>query len=498
MLSSLLLDPNDSIIGDRLSRVQANINSLNLSTKEEYIAQIYSQVNSVLNLGDNMQELDVVTSRPAIVGDLITNFSQLNEDATDITRELLRIEDNLADLYNVAATGQNALKQALRETIYVNNLSSYSEPFISTNNISSGYTANIDINAGSSQLPLIAETVLFPTISLGSNCVGTGNGNLSSLLNSTVGFIYTWKGTYLELTIIFPSPVVANRLYLGINTYEGLAITELTSSPDGIIYNNILEGLPNTVNGNYFIDASSGKYSGDVVIDFIPVYTQTLKLGITNFTNNPSFYLNSLILVNRTYQSSGVFTSNGITLNGNNLDFSVDQEVLSPFTSITHQISTTGVQFKNIIPGILTGQILSGNPFYYRALLSRSSNAFANSTSALLDVNPTYGIKSQSSTTVSPGIIEQTIVLTNVPEYSSGSPTTTSVTFVNTPITNTFNIQIGSTYLTTGFDLLGNVLTFSAPQTLITITYQISSYSSVQNLQSYYTPLLHQVNFEVV
>src|SRR5438270_163258 len=100
MFSSLLLDSNDSVIADRLSRLQDDLRALTLTTREEYQAAVYSMVNRVINLGDSMQPLAQVTSRPAVVGDLTSNLELLNQDASDIASELLRIENNAGDLYN--------------------------------------------------------------------------------------------------------------------------------------------------------------------------------------------------------------------------------------------------------------------------------------------------------------------------------------------------------------------------------------------------------------
>ena len=90
MFNSLLLDSNDSVIADRLSRLQDSLRGLTLSTREEYQAAVYSMVNTVLNLGDNMQTLTQIRSKPAIVGDLSQNLTLLNQDSNDIAAEILQ------------------------------------------------------------------------------------------------------------------------------------------------------------------------------------------------------------------------------------------------------------------------------------------------------------------------------------------------------------------------------------------------------------------------
>ena len=56
-------------------------------------------VNTVLNLGDNMQTLTQIRSKPAIVGDLSQNLTLLNQDSNDIAAEILRIENSACLLY---------------------------------------------------------------------------------------------------------------------------------------------------------------------------------------------------------------------------------------------------------------------------------------------------------------------------------------------------------------------------------------------------------------
>jgi hypothetical protein len=131
MFNSLLLDSNDSVIADRLSRLQDSLRSLTLSTREDYQAAVYSLVNTVLNLGDNMQTLIQVRSKPAIVGDLTQNLTLLNQDSNDIAAEILRIENSAGDLYNLAAASQNALRQLIRQSIYISNQQQFIAPRLS-------------------------------------------------------------------------------------------------------------------------------------------------------------------------------------------------------------------------------------------------------------------------------------------------------------------------------------------------------------------------------
>ena len=66
-------------------------------------------VNTVLNLGDNMQTLTQIKSKPAIVGDLSQNLTLLNQDSNDIAAEILRIERTAPATSTIFSVSQNAL-----------------------------------------------------------------------------------------------------------------------------------------------------------------------------------------------------------------------------------------------------------------------------------------------------------------------------------------------------------------------------------------------------
>jgi len=68
---------------------------------------------------------------------------------------------------------------------------------------------------------------------------------------------------------VIPSPTIVNRLQIALDTYAGLEITNLTSSPDGLVFNDVLADLDVPM---IILDATSGKCSGDVIIDFPPVW----------------------------------------------------------------------------------------------------------------------------------------------------------------------------------------------------------------------------------
>lgn len=490
MFSSLLLDSNDSVTADRLSRLQDSLRALQLSTREGYQAAVYSMVNAVLNLGDEMQTLENVRPRPAIVGDLTTNLTRLNQDSTDIAAEMLRIESNAGDLYNLAAASQNALRQLIRQAIYCSNKKQCMLPFIDDSTLQSGYTASIDFNAGVATLPLSKQTQVAPTITVGLGSVGKALTDISVLASPAIGSSFEWSGSTLELILSFPAATTVNRLIFDLDTYDGLEITTLTSSPDGLVFNDVLADLdvPAIV-----MDATSGKCSGDVVLDFPPRLVQQMRIVIEGRAGQTSFGLRSLSAFNRSYQSNGTLTTNPIYLSSTEVQFSTDELVSSPFSSVTHQISTDGVNFISVDPGVVTVT----KPFWYRAVLSRSDSAFSQKSSPLLPIaataNAPYTVKSQTTQSLNNGIVEQTIVLSNV---------TGPVTFQNAPLPGSFQVQVGSIYLNKGTDysLNGSTLTLTANQSLVTITFQTSALgaAALASLKNFYSPLLYKVSFKAI
>jgi hypothetical protein len=188
-------------------------------------------------------------------------------------------------------------------------------------------------------------------------------------------------------------------------------------------------------------------------------------------------------------------TSQPIYLSSTSAEFAAEQVTTSPYTSITHQISTDGVNFVSITPGV----VAVSQPFWYRAILNRSDSAFSQQSSPLLPLpssaaaNTPYTINSQTTTTLNNGMVEQTIVLSNV---------TGPVVFQDAPLTGSLSAQVGSLFLknTSDFTLTGNTLTFTATQPLVTISYQTSALgaSALASLQGYYSPLLYEASFQAV
>jgi hypothetical protein len=492
MFSSLLLDPNDSVMADRLTRLQNQLRALQLSTREDYQAAVYSLVNAVLNLGDNMQPLVPVYPKPAIVGDLTQNLTLLNQDAGDIAAEIVRIENSAADLYNLAATSQNSLRQLVRSSLYAPTQKLWVDDFIDNSVLQSGYTATLDYNAGLATLPLSTQTQVNPTFSIGVSSVGSAGTDISNLSSDLVGTVFTWNGTSLELLLNFSPAAIVNRLVIEQDTYDGLEIVTLASTPDGLSYDDVLQDLGVD---SIQMDASSGKYSGDVILDFPPRYVQQMQVVIQSRSGQASFGLRSVSAYNRSYQSSGSFTTNPITLSSQNAIFSTIETDFSPYGSIVHQISSDGVNFTPITPG----NVSIPSPFWYQALLVRSANAFTQQASPVLPLiqngtaNQPYTIQNQTTNTLSSGMLEQILVLANV---------TGGVSFQITPLPGSLRCQVGSVFLVNGTDysLNGNTLNFANAQTLVTVTFQTSALgaAALSALQTYYSPLLYEARFQAI
>jgi hypothetical protein len=53
-----------------------------------------------------------------------------------------------------------------------------------------------------------------------------------------------WDGAQVEFVITFGAPTVVNRLRIELDNHQGLAVDVLSSSPDGILNEDLLATLP--------------------------------------------------------------------------------------------------------------------------------------------------------------------------------------------------------------------------------------------------------------
>ena len=153
-----------------------------------------------------MQTLIQVRSKPAIVGDLTQNLTLLNQDSNDIAAEILRIGNSAGDLYNLAAASQNALRQLIRQSIYISNQQQFIAPFIDDSVLQAGYTATLDYNAGLATLPLGKQTTLSPTFAVGVASSGSAVNDISNLSSATVGTSSSGPDPPWNCFCLFPAP----------------------------------------------------------------------------------------------------------------------------------------------------------------------------------------------------------------------------------------------------------------------------------------------------
>ena len=490
MYSLLRDDPENELVRDRLGRLLGDIRVLKLSTREEYQAEVFSRVNGILALGNHMRPLLPVTAEgPATVGDVTENFARLNQDAMDIASQMQRVEASAAQMYNLAAASQNALRQQIREALYASSARRFCEAFIHGRNLGDR-SVTVDFNAGVATLPLIDEVEVTPVIAVGANSEGAVVVGPDALLDGRIESALIFNGTRLELILTFEKPEIINRLHFELNDYQGLEITTLTSSPDGSVFEDVLAdlGMPTLL-----LNPMTGKYSGDVIIDFPPRHAKQVRLVIEDRVDVARIALRAFTVSRRRYQDLGVLVTCPIYLAASaSYVFSTIEQVFDPFATITHQISTDGVHFRNIAPGDLTITA----PFWYKALLQRSTGAFDSESAALVgtgDLKQTdyYNLRRSSTVPLGAGVMERTIVLENI---------TGPIQLRDMPLPVTFRVQEGSLLLTADeYAFAGGVLSFPAAKSLVTVTYQTSALgaAALAARKEFYTPLLCEVRFEV-
>jgi hypothetical protein len=485
------LDSNNKLLVNRLARVQAQILALSLSTKEEYLAQVTSLINRVINTGYAMQPMTTIApATPAVVGDPVENLLTLNDDAADIADEISRLEDDASTLFNLTAASINSVCQQIREAIYQSSGKQYVEQFVSTDKIDSSSSATVDMNAGVAQLPLSAEVVLTPTISVGQNSVGSTTSDITALSAATIETVFLWNGTSLELIVSFATPTIVNRLNITPDSYLGYEITTFTTSADGTLFADVLTDLGVDA---IVLDASAGKFSGATVVDFPPQMVSKMRLVIQNRTSGSTLGIRALSFTQRSYQATGAIVSTPQTLPTGAVMFSTDELVFPPYVSITHQISSDSVNYTNVLPGPVT----LGPQWWYRALLSRASTPFAETVTgvAATTADPAFStgftLVTSTSIPLNATTIERTLVFSGI---------TAPIPLAETPLPNTLQLSQGNVYLPSSRFSLddNNVLTIVSPAGNTTVTYQASAQGAagISALEDYYTPLLSSAQFK--
>src|ERR1039457_6502079 len=152
----------EELLKARLAQAEASLRGIQVTTREDLLATVYSALNAVLSLGNNTTPLlPVAREVPAVAGNLNGNFQILNQDAQAIIRQLLGTENDAATLFNLFASTQNNLRQTVRQMIYTSGSRRYCEGFVHNRNLGAG-TAVVDFNAGVASLPFVSEALIQP------------------------------------------------------------------------------------------------------------------------------------------------------------------------------------------------------------------------------------------------------------------------------------------------------------------------------------------------
>lgn len=503
---SALYNPNWSeLFKARLRKIERELRGLSFATREEYQAAVYSRLNQMFALGSTMSPLSpVLRQGPAVVGDVQANLRLLNEDAAAVAAQLLVTEDTAGRLLNLFAATQNALRQQIRETVYQSTNRLYVESFVSDQTLVHPQKM-VDFNAGLATLPLVMEREVAP-ISVRSGPLTDGTvGDLEALLDTRPETVMVCDGETVELIFEFDQPQILNRLRIEMDDYQGLTLAELTSSPDGSLREDILSEVRTDF---YRLDGSSGKFTGDYILDFDPKHIQQVRIVLKDRVGQKRIALRGVTFYQRQYQNKGIIQSTPISGVSGNMYFSSIQKAADRLTSITHMVSNDGVHYRVVQPG--TSVILPPN-FYYRALLERIDENFQKESVPLeLSGNdPTAlesatKVKNISTVDLGAGVIERTVEFENV---------VGGVVLRETPLPKTLVVTIGMITVMPedgpvainqgeGIDnivtFVNNTLTFLYEVTGVVVRYQTSALGAAGLMarQNFYSPYLFEVRFE--
>jgi hypothetical protein len=302
----------------------------------------------------------------------------------------------------------------------------------------------------------------------------------------------------LELVFSFTGSPMLNRIVISLDDYQGLTLTDLSSSPDGAVRDDILAGLRDE---EKFLCGASSKYSGDVILDFAPRAASRLRLRVEDATGQGRIALRGVDFFSRRYSPTGTVNSRAIPLAAGNYEFRSVESVDPEFGSISHQISPDGVHFTAVEPG---GQFSTPGPTWYRATLARNDAAFCNPDTASgatplaagrlsgqdPDVRSNYTLAGSSATVLGQsGLVQRSIDLT----HASGS-----IKLAETPLPGTLQVYFGLSLApgrSWAFNNGAVVLTESRPA--VRLRYQISAVGAVDLAarKPFYSPVLSQFSF---
>jgi hypothetical protein len=190
----------------------------------------------------------------------------------------------------------------VREQVYLTTRRKYLEVFINDKQLERD-TASMDFGTGMATLPFVREDQLSGfNIATGILSSGSAETSISNPTDDKSETAFVWNGAQLEILITFPDPAIVNRLRIELDDYQGLAVDVLTSSPDGILVDDLLLSVPSA---NRFIDGSSNKFSGDWVVDFDPKHVKQLRIVLSDRVGDERIALRGLTLSAVRYQTTG-------------------------------------------------------------------------------------------------------------------------------------------------------------------------------------------------
>ena len=497
MFSSTFTSTTNAILIGRLNRLQQQLRNLSFPTRQQYTAAVYSALNAVLALNYNMVPLvPILRNGPAVVGDVQSNLEVLNNNAQDVVAEITDLESQAAELYNLVAMTQNAVRQNLREQLLISTPTCYTESFINSKNLDSSNTsASFDYSTGLATPTLQSDTPISPSdIEVGPASVGSavaGQG-VDNLMAPQIGTFMAWSGPILELLVSFSSAQIINRLTIVQDNYQGMRLVGLTGSADGVTYNDILQDL---LVDQLNIGGSSGKFSGDVVLDFQPRNIKQIQLTLEDTTGQDYIALRSLGFNQRVYAATGQVQSNAIASPAGNALFTTLQNPSNPVVSITHMVSFDKVNFQAVQPGTVVQ--LTSSPFWYRASMNRNANAVQQSTGLVNtstdpQINENYTVTQTTSLDLGNNIMQRTVLFGSI---------TGQVTFQDIPLPGTFSVWQGTVQIpSSNYSFSNNVLSFPGAMTNVTVIYQASysGTSGIQALMNYYSAYLYEIQFQQV
>src|ERR1035441_7377535 len=481
------------LLNARLAQAMASLRGTPVVTREDLLATVYSRLNAVPSLGNNVTPLlPVAREGPAIAGDLSGNFQLLGQAAQAIIKQLIGTENDAATLFNLFASTQNNLRQTIREAVYTSGSRRYQEEFISGTNLGT-CTATIDYNSGSVCLPLASEIMITPdAIDFGVACVGDATklvGTTDLLTDGKTETSMTWNGSTLELVFTFNTVQILNRFRIELADYQGLVVEEFSSSPDGIIREDLLADLqPSSLS----LDGSSGKFSGDWIADFDPRHCSQVRLIIADRVG-ASIALRNIQFSQRRVTASGQVQSLQIMQPLGNVVFRAAQHTADQLTSITHQVSTDNIHYSSVAPDQTLNLAV---PYWYRAVLTRLDSNF-DQAAAPVDMpgddpglNPNFTLSNTATTDLGGGIIERTLNFSSI---------TGPVQLEETPLDGTLVVFDGTVPMAQSlYSVVSNLISFDGPVTGIMVRYQTSAFAraGLPARKNFYSPLLFEVRFE--